>query len=67
MEIKSSTPLKNTQQNGQRKVTLGIGMIKKNQEAHGPHRTPEKNSSNQLTHGNIITLIKRRKKPSLFL
>ena len=27
----------------------------------------KKKSSNQLTHGNIITLIKRRKKPSLFL
>ena len=42
MEIKSSMPLKNTQQNIQIKVTLGIGMIKKTQEAHGPHRSPEK-------------------------
>ena len=37
------------------------------QEAHGPHRSPEKTVQIKNTYDYIITLIKRRKKTLLLL
>ena len=39
--------------------------ITKKQEAHGPHRSPEKTVQINNTYDYIITLIKRRKKTLL--
>ena len=47
-------------------ITLTTNMIE--QEAHGPHRSPEKNKFKSInTYDYIITLIKRRKKILLIL